>query len=91
MSLIDGRSKADWQSLDRDHYLHPFTDHKDLGEKKSRIITKAQGVYIYDVEGNEILDAMSGLWCVNDGYGRKNLAETAASQLNDLPYYYSFL
>ena len=90
MSLIDGRSKADWQSLDRDHYLHPFTDHKDLGEKKSRIITKAQGVYIYDVEGNEILDAMSGLWCVNVGYGRKNLAETAASQLNELPYYNSF-
>jgi putrescine aminotransferase len=61
-----------------------------LGEKKSRIITKANGVYIYDADDNEILDAMSGLWCVNAGYGRSELADAAAEQLRELPYYNSF-
>ena len=90
MSLLERRTKADWQELDNDHYMHPFTDHKDLGEKKSRIIAKAKGVYIYDVDDNEILDAMSGLWCVNAGYGRSELADAAAEQLRELPYYNSF-
>mgnify|MGYP001334127199 FL=1 len=90
MSLLERRTKADWQELDNDHYMHPFTDHKDLGEKKSRIITKANGVYIYDADDNEILDAMSGLWCVNAGYGRSELADAAAEQLRELPYYNSF-
>ena len=66
MSFLEDRSKSDWQSLDSEHYLHPFTDHKDLGNK-SRIIAKADGVYVYDIEGNQILDGMSGLWCVNIG------------------------
>lgn len=89
MSFLEDRSKSDWQSLDSEHYLHPFTDHKDLGNK-SRIIAKADGVYVYDIEGNQILDGMSGLWCVNIGYGRSELSEAAATQLNELPYYNSF-
>lgn len=84
------RSTAEWQELDRSHYLHPFTDHKDLGSKKSRIITRANGVYIYDADGNEILDGMSGLWCVNAGYGRDELVDAATRQLRELPYYNSF-
>ena len=90
MSLLERRTKADWQGLDNDPYMHPFTDHNDLGDKKSRIITKANGVYIYDADDNEILDAMSGLWCVNAGYGRSELADAAAEQLRELPYYNSF-
>ncbi len=90
MAVVEERSQAEWQDLDRDHYLHPFTDHKDLREKKSRIITRADGVYIYDADGNEILDGMSGLWCVNVGYGREELVEAAARQLRELPYYNSF-
>ena len=84
------RSAAEWQDLDRDHYLHPFTDFKDLGRKRSRIITRADGVYIYDANDNKILDGMSGLWCVNAGYGREELVEAAARQLRELPYYNSF-
>ena len=61
MAAIEKRSGADWQELDKEHYLHPFTDHKDLHEKKSRIITSADGVDIYDADGNKILDGMSGL------------------------------
>jgi len=90
MAVVEERSRSEWQDLDRDHYLHPFTDHKDLREKKSRIITRADGVYIYDADDNEILDGMSGLWCVNAGYGREELVEAAEKQLRQLPYYNSF-
>lgn len=90
MSVSQTRSPAEWQALDAEHYLHPFTDHKDLGARKSRIITGADGVYIFDAEGNRILDGMSGLWCVNAGYGRRELVEAAAEQLQELPYYNSF-
>jgi len=78
------------QSLDSAHFLHPFTDFKDLGTRGARVITKAQGVYVWDSEGKSMLDAMSGLWCVNVGYGRKELAEAAYQQMMTLPYYNSF-
>jgi len=90
MAVVEKRSRSEWEDLDRDHYLHPFTDHKDLSAKKSRIITRADGVYIYDADDNQILDGMSGLWCVNAGYGRDELVEAAANQLRELPYYNSF-
>lgn len=75
---------------DAAHHLHPFTDHADLREAGSRIITRADGPYVYDTEGTEILDGMAGLWCVNIGYGRDELAEVAAEQMRELPYYNSF-
>ena len=65
MAAIGKRTRQDWQEMDKDHHLHPFTDHKALHEQRSRIITRAEGVYIYDADGNRILDGMSGLWCVN--------------------------
>ncbi|MDP1657959.1 MAG: aminotransferase, partial [Methylotenera sp.] len=70
--------------------MHPFTDHKGLAEKGARIITKSDGIYIWDSKGEKILDAMSGLWCVNVGYGRKELVDAAAKQMQELPYYNSF-
>jgi putrescine aminotransferase len=77
-------------ALDRQHYLHPFTDFKSLHAKGSRVIVRAEGVYLYDSEGNRILDGMAGLWCVNLGYGRRELAEAAYRQMLELPYYNSF-
>ena len=59
------------QQIDAAHHLHPFTDHKELRGAGSRMITRADGPFIYDSEGNEILDGMAGLWCVNIGYGRQ--------------------
>lgn len=79
-----------WQQQDHRHYMHPFTDHRDLGHKGSRIITRAEGVYIWDSDGNRILDGMAGLWCVNLGYGRQELIDAATRQLSELPYYNSF-
>jgi putrescine aminotransferase len=90
MSKAQKNSTDSWQSRDRRHYLHPFTDHKELGQKGSRIVTRADGVYIWDSDGNQILDAMSGLWCVNLGYGRTELVEAAYRQMQELPYYNSF-
>ncbi len=90
MAAIEKRSGSEWQDLDKQHHLHPFTDHKALHAKKSRIITRADGVYIYDADGNRILDAMSGLWCVNVGYGRQELVDAATQQLSELPYYNNF-
>jgi putrescine aminotransferase len=80
----------DFQSRDHRHYFHPFTDHKELGEVGTRIITDANGVYIQDSEGNRILDGMAGLWCVNLGYGRQDLVDAASQQMQQLPYYNSF-
>ncbi|MGH8129561.1 MAG: aminotransferase, partial [Steroidobacteraceae bacterium] len=87
---ITGRTTRDWQELDARHYLHPFTDFRALAAEGSRVITRAEGVYLYDSEGVQILDAMSGLWCVNIGYGRNELADAAARQMRELPYYNSF-
>jgi putrescine---pyruvate transaminase len=85
------RSTAEWRRLNTAHHLPPFTDHKSLAaEGGSRIITRAEGVWLWDSEGARILDGMSGLWCVNVGYGRKELAEAAYRQLLDLPYYNTF-
>ncbi|MBO6637255.1 MAG: aspartate aminotransferase family protein [Roseitalea sp.] len=83
-------SREQMQAMDAAHHLHPFTDHADLREAGSRIVTRADGPYVYDALGNEILDAMAGLWCVNAGYGRKELVEAATAQLEELPYYNSF-
>jgi putrescine aminotransferase len=84
------KTTADWQRMDSAHHLHPFTDYKDLNTKGSRIITRAEGCYVWDSDGNKILDGMAGLWCVNIGYGRKELAEVAYRQMQELPYYNNF-
>jgi putrescine aminotransferase len=80
----------DLQALDARHYLHPFTDFQALAGEGSRIITRAEGVYLYDSDGRQVLDGMSGLWCVNVGYGRDEIVEAAARQMRELPYYNSF-
>ncbi len=89
-SKINYKPTSILQQLDLNHHLHPFTDHKDLKSQKPRIIVRANGVFIYDNDGNKYLDAMSGLWCVNIGYGRKELALAAKQQMEELPYYNTF-
>jgi 4-aminobutyrate aminotransferase-like enzyme len=55
------RTTAAWQDLDRQHYLHPFTDYKALQAKGARVIVRAEGVYLYDSDGNRILDGRTGV------------------------------
>lgn len=83
-------SLAQLQAMDAAHHLHPFTDHKDLRSVGTRVITRADGPYIYDANDNQILDGMAGLWCVNIGYGRDELADVAAAQMRELPFYNNF-
>ncbi|MGI9366799.1 MAG: aspartate aminotransferase family protein [Rhizobiaceae bacterium] len=78
------------QDIDNAHHLHPFTDHAELRENGVRVVTGADGNYIFDSEGNKILDGMAGLWCVNIGYGREELADVAAEQMRELAYYNTF-
>ncbi|MFQ6574804.1 aspartate aminotransferase family protein [Pseudomonas sp. UM16] len=87
---VNNPQTREWQDLSRDHHLAPFTDYKQLKEKGPRIITKAQGVHLWDSEGNKILDGMAGLWCVAVGYGREELVDVAAKQMRELPYYNLF-
>ena len=79
-----------WRALDDRHHLHPFTSFPELKAKGSRVIVGAKSCHIEDSEGNRILDGMSGLWCVNLGYGQKRLAAAAAEQMARLPYYNTF-
>lgn len=91
MTLITNHMPtAELQALDAAHHLHPFTHGGELAEKGVRVITRAQGTTLTDSEGNDFLDAMAGLWCVNLGYGRSELAEAAARQMKELPYYNTF-
>jgi putrescine---pyruvate transaminase len=79
------------RQTDLDHHMHPFTDHQEMtGEGGPLMITRADGVYLWDSDGNRLLDGMAGLWCVNIGYGRVELVEAAASQMRELPYYNTF-
>jgi putrescine---pyruvate transaminase len=84
------RDTARWQELDRLHHIHPFTDFAALAGKKVRVITRGKGVYVWDSEGRKLLDGMAGLWAVNVGYGRKELADAAQRQMMELAYYNSF-
>ena len=81
---------AELQALDAAHHMHPFTENAALAKKGVRIMKSAKGVWLTDTEGHKIIDGMAGLWCVNIGYGRKELAEVAARQMEELAYYNTF-
>ncbi|KPA20310.1 Omega-amino acid--pyruvate aminotransferase [Shimia sp. SK013] len=91
MSVITNHMPTEeLQALDAAHHMHPFTTQDELAERGARVITRANGVTLTDSEGHEILDGMAGLWCVNIGYGRDELADAAARQMRELPYYNTF-
>ena len=75
---------------DLEHHWHPFMDTAELGMDNLRLITSAKGSCIWDSNGMRILDGMAGLWCVNVGYGRDEIADAAAAQMRELPYYNTF-
>lgn len=81
---------AEYQRLDAAHHLHPFTDETELAAKGARIIVEGEGVWLTDSDGRRMLDGMSGLWCVNVGHGRAELAEVAAAQMRKLAFSNTF-
>ena len=78
------------QSLDAAHHLHPFTHHDEMHAVGTHIITQGEGVWLRDAEGRRLLDGLAGLWCVNAGYGRRELMDAATRQMERLCYYPSF-
>src|SRR5215510_2882175 len=78
---------------DRAHFFHPSTHLAQFarGEAPNRIIAGAEGVYIRDRDGTRLLDGFAGLYCVNVGYGRREIAEAIAKQAHDLAYYHAYV
>lgn len=78
-------------SADKAHHFHPFTHHDSLWqEDKLWAVGEAKGSYLTTLDGKKILDFMSGLWCVNVGYGRKEIADAVHAQMLELNYYNTF-
>ncbi|MEM1045928.1 MAG: aspartate aminotransferase family protein [Pseudomonadota bacterium] len=78
------------QEQDAAHHWHPFTDSKTMNAEGSRVITRADGIWLWDSDGNRILDGMAGLWCVNIGHGRQEITEAVQAQMAELSYYNTF-
>jgi putrescine aminotransferase len=78
------------RAIDAAHHLHPFTNTRTLNEEGARVIVSARGVHLTDSDGRRYLDGMSGLWNVNVGYGRREIAEAVARQIEELPFYNTF-
>lgn len=87
---MSSRGDADLSNLGVDHILHPTTSIVDIQKNGPRVIAKGEGVYVEDQHGKKQLDAIAGLWCVNVGYGRKELAEVMAKASEELSYYHTF-
>ena len=78
---------------DRENFFHPSTHlaQHARGESPNRIVKTASGVYIEDRDGNKLLDAFAGLYCVNVGYGRTEISEAIAEQAKELAYYHAYV
>ena len=78
---------------DRDNFFHPSTHLAEFarGNAPQRIITTAKDCHITDRDGTRLLDAFAGLYCVNVGYGRQEIAEAIADQARELAYYHAYV
>ena len=73
-------------ALDRAHLIHPVANWRGHEARGATVLHSGRGAWLRDVNGNELLDAFSGLWCVNIGYGHESVVEAAAQQMRKLPY-----
>lgn len=78
------------QKRDIEHCIHPYTNLKTHLEKGPMILTEGKGIYVYDQDGNEYIEGLSGLWCTALGFGEEELVEAALKQMRKLPYYHTF-
>ena len=76
---------------DKDHMIHPFGDLADNRENGCTVMAEGDGVYVFDSDGNRYVDGIGGLWCVNIGYGREEMAQAVADQIRRIPFYSSFV
>jgi adenosylmethionine-8-amino-7-oxononanoate aminotransferase len=83
------QSSSIWQ-MDKDHFIHPYTDYSVFDQEGSQVISRASGVTVTDDKGREYLDAIAGLWCVNIGHGREEMADAIRDQVLKMQYYNPF-
>ena len=72
--------------LDRQHLIHPLSNLRAHERRGVTILESGKGAYLRDIDGRELLDAFSGLWCVNVGYGQESIVRAATEQMRKLPY-----
>jgi adenosylmethionine-8-amino-7-oxononanoate aminotransferase len=83
------RSNSSFEN-DRNHFMHPFADYPRFLSTGSRFFERADGAFVFGPDGKRYLDGIGGLWCVNIGYGRKEMADAIAEQVMRLPFYNTF-
>ncbi|MEO8721978.1 MAG: aspartate aminotransferase family protein [Sphingobium sp.] len=81
--LNSNRSLLD---IDRDHLIHPVTSFRGHEARGATLLHSGEGMWLTDIDGNRLLDAFAGLWCVNVGYGQDSIVEAATAQMRQLPY-----
>jgi len=75
---------------DQSFHLHPSTNLRTVQKEGPLVITRGEGVYVYDDEGRRYLEGMAGLWCASLGFSERRLADAAYRQMCELPFYHSF-
>jgi L-2,4-diaminobutyrate transaminase len=93
MTTLSDSLQSSMKQIDRDSLLHPFTRADDFAAGRvtaQRIVTSGNGIRVKDSTGRTVIDGMSGMYCVNVGYGRESIVEAMAAQSRELPYYHIF-
>ncbi len=72
------------------YHLHPSSNLRTVQTEGPLVITRGEGVYVFDEHGNRYLEGMAGLWCASLGFSERRLAEAAYRQMLELPFYHSF-
>jgi 4-aminobutyrate--pyruvate transaminase len=75
---------------DQSFHLHPSTNLRTVQREGPLVITRGEGVYVYDDEGERYIEGMAGLWCASLGFSERRLADAAYRQMCELPFYHSF-
>ena len=89
-AAVNEMALRELQEADRSFHLHPFTNHFEMHGQGTQVIVSADGCYLTDATGRRLLDGLAGLWCVNVGYGRREIIDAVHEQMSRLPYYCSF-
>jgi putrescine aminotransferase len=87
---MDQAALRQLQHADKAFHLHPFTNHPEMHDQGTHVIVSGDGCYLTDATGRRLLDGLAGLWCVNVGYGRREIIDAVNEQMRRLPYYCSF-
>ena len=88
--MTDKIKPNSYAALDAAHHFHPYSNARKIEDLGPMVIEKGKGIKVWDDQGNEYIEAMSGLWSVAVGFGEDRLVEAAKKQLETLPYYHSF-